>query len=292
MFRDLKNLSNQFCSPKRTSAAGRGGKKNALRFESLEKREMMTGNAAGLAEIHQFGIATFTAGFAAVAAQPADAAPAQPGLALNTNLFPSGAASNVVDYGGAAPGTGGTGSSPKQIGNPLNFGVAPAAPEFNVGVDSTTQVTLSWAPTKGVAGFDPGLAGYTVEVQTHNDLSRGVFDGIWHQVGNVGADATSYTITGLNPGATYSFKLVAYNPYGGTGTESPIVPFAPPAAPTLTANTASDSQINLSWTPQSGVANYTVQGSTATGRTLEASLAARLATQLPASPRTRPTVSA
>jgi hypothetical protein len=68
---------------------------------------------------------------------------------------------------------------------------------------SATQVTLLWDPNT-----DPGLAGYK--------LYWGAASGVYDHMIDVG-NATSYTVTGLQPGGTYYFVVTAYNT---SGTES------------------------------------------------------------------------
>jgi hypothetical protein len=148
---------------------------------------MMTGNAAGLAEIHQFGIATFTAGFAQnlniqpVAAAVAEAAPAQPaaGLAVSAGIFHLAPAS-------LAP-------SPSVV-------QLPAAPTFTATAVSATQINLSWTPQSSATG-------YRVEE---------LVNGKWEQIGSFGAGTTSDAITGLTGDTTYTFNVVAFNAKGST----------------------------------------------------------------------------
>jgi len=67
---------------------------------------------------------------------------------------------------------------------------------------------------------------------------------------------TAYATTGLKPSTTYCFKVSA-STSGGAGAQSASVSSTtfngPPPAPTgLTATTASDSEIDLAWTPSTG----------------------------------------
>lgn len=77
----------------------------------------------------------------------------------------------------------------------------------------------------------------------------------WTVIASVGTNNTSYQDSGLRTGATYEYRVFAFN----AGGESPfsniaqvIMPEAPPAAPAnLVAIAVSSSQVNLTWTDNS-----------------------------------------
>jgi carboxypeptidase T len=77
------------------------------------------------------------------------------------------------------------------------------------------------------------------------------------QITTVGADAISFSDTGLTASTSYTYQIRAYNAAGDSGYSNPASattqPNAtPPAAPSnLTARAASKSQINLRWTDNS-----------------------------------------
>jgi hypothetical protein len=62
---------------------------------------------------------------------------------------------------------------------------------------------------------------------------------------------TTETVTGLNNGSTYTFKVAAINSVG-TGTQSAasnsVTPLTVPGAPTITAATSGNTSVNLTWT--------------------------------------------
>src|SRR5205085_7771374 len=66
--------------------------------------------------------------------------------------------------------------------------------------NTTAQVTLAWDPNT-----ESDLAGYKVYIGTASGVYTTTID-----VGNV----TTYTVTGLAPGATYYFVVTAYDTGG------------------------------------------------------------------------------
>jgi len=76
------------------------------------------------------------------------------------------------------------------------------------------------------------------------------------EIDMVNADITTYSDTGLMPDTTYAYRVIAFNAIGDTSsnTESAITdPLPPPDAPSdLVALAVSGSQIDLTWTDNSG----------------------------------------
>ena len=94
----------------------------------------------------------------------------------------------------------------------LRVVAAPAQPAGFSATDGTGKVTLAWD--------DPGndtITKYQYQ-QKEGDASFGGWNDILDSAPG-GANATSYTVAGLNPGATYTFKIRAVND-GGEGAES------------------------------------------------------------------------
>ncbi|MEO5822035.1 MAG: fibronectin type III domain-containing protein, partial [Vicinamibacteraceae bacterium] len=117
--------------------------------------------------------------------------------------------------------------------------------------------TLSW-----IANSEADIAGYTLLYGTQPGSSSVTLD-----VGNV----TSRTLTGLQPGVPYYFRVRAYNTAGLVSVPSAEVTATvpvpgdttPPTAPaTLTATASGSTQIALSWstaTDNVGVTGYRVE---------------------------------
>ncbi|MBL7497382.1 DUF11 domain-containing protein [Frankia sp. CNm7] len=112
----------------------------------------------------------------------------------------------------------------------------PAAPTATAGVSSAT---VSW--TAPPANGSP-ITGYVVTPY---------LNGVAQAPRSFDATATSRILTGLTPGGSYTFTVTAVNAVG-TGAPSPVsnavVPYALPAAPTITAVSAGSTSATLSWT--------------------------------------------
>jgi fibronectin type 3 domain-containing protein len=125
---------------------------------------------------------------------------------------------------------------------PACTAVPPAAPtSLAASAVSSKQISLTWTDnSSNESGFN---------IERSPDGSTG-----WAQVGQVGANVTSYTDSSLSPSTTYYYRVDAYNGGGSSGytniaSATTQAPPPPPAAPTsLNATAVSSSQINLSWT--------------------------------------------
>lgn len=113
------------------------------------------------------------------------------------------------------PESGGGGSSPQ---------VPSAAANLAATAVSPSQINLVWQDTSS------SESGFRIERQTATA-------GVWVQVGAVGANTTSFSNTGLTPGVTYSYRVVALNSAGGApssnaavATTSAVAPAPPTAA--------------------------------------------------------------
>jgi uncharacterized protein YkwD len=128
----------------------------------------------------------------------------------------------------------------------------PTAPTGLAAVGGSHQVTLSWADVSGENGY---------MVERSPDGVSG-----WAQVGTTGANVTTYQDTGLSAGATYTYRVRAYNaagnsPYSTTAQATTSAPNPPGAVGSLTAAAASSSQVNLSWSDVSGETGFKVERS-------------------------------
>jgi hypothetical protein len=121
----------------------------------------------------------------------------------------------------------------------------PAAPSNLVATAAgTTQINLTWKDNA------TNETGFKIEraAGTGSNLS-------YSQIATVGANITSYSSTGLGAGATYTYRIRAYNKFGDSAYSDPASattgasPTNPPAAPSvLMATAVSSTQINLAWT--------------------------------------------
>ncbi len=133
----------------------------------------------------------------------------------------------------------------------LAAGAVPSAPAASTGPGATavssSQINLSWNVNNAAV--------------TYNVLRSTVSGGPYTTIA-MGVTANSYADGLLSPGTPYYYVVTGVND-GGVGAYSAEVTattFLPAAAPVgLTANTASTSQINLSWQPEGGASSYNVK---------------------------------
>jgi N,N-dimethylformamidase beta subunit-like, C-terminal/Fibronectin type III domain len=152
-------------------------------------------------------------------------------------------------------------------------GGAATVPGTPTGVSGTAgngQVALSWSAPASDGGS--AITGYRITPYVSGVAQAPVL---------TGSTTTSYTVTGLTNGTTYTFTVAAINAVG-TGPESaasaPVTPAGSPATvpgpPTGVAGTPGDSQVALSWTAPSAngspITSYLV--TTYTGGTARATV--------------------
>jgi len=121
----------------------------------------------------------------------------------------------------------------------------PAAPSGLSGsADSATSVALSW--TDGSSNEN----GFSIERRNGST---------WSQVGWVAANITTYRNTGLTAGASYSYRVLAFNGYGNSPTTNEVSVTTPsqiPAAPSNLSGLAdSSTSVTLSWADNSSNEN-------------------------------------
>jgi predicted phage tail protein len=156
----------------------------------------------------------------------------------------------------------GTGSSSEASATPQET----TTPALTATAVSPTSILLSWIPPSQTYGYKIG--GYKIEEKIAADKYVSKVD-------NTGSAATSYTITGLTTGKTYTYVVSAYFALGSsppsneasatptsTSTPPPSQPtVAPPGVPTsLTATAVSPTQINLSWSAPSSNGGAVITG--------------------------------
>ena len=124
------------------------------------------------------------------------------------------------------------------------FAQPPAAPTNLVATAvSETEIELTWTDNSD------NETGFKIEVDEGNT-------GTFVYLDTVGANVTSYPDSGLTTGVEYCYRVYAYNGDGDSGysnvsCDTPVG--LPPAAPSnLNATAVSGSQIDLSWTDNSG----------------------------------------
>jgi transcriptional regulator CtsR len=126
---------------------------------------------------------------------------------------------------------------------------------------SSSQINLSWTDNSG------NETGFKIERKTGSG-------GTYQQVATAGANITAYSDTGLTAGTTYYYRVRAYNANGDSAysNEANAATLAsPPTSPSgLTAAAISSSQINLSWTDNSGnETGFKIERKTGSGGTYQ-----------------------
>lgn len=224
-----------------------------LRFENLERRELMTASPAAPT-------------FSASAASPTqivlawNSVPGATGyqvdeLKNNTwtdianlssatlDLAVAGLAANTTyDFDVAATNSAGASwAGYRSVTTPSG---APLAPSVTATAASGAQINLSWASVSGASG-------YYVDEYT---------SGGWKEIASYSSGTTSTAVTGLSAGTTYSFDVGATNSYGTTWANvAQATTLAAPQAPaSLSAAGMSGSQLKLSWNASAGATSYTV----------------------------------
>ena len=156
-----------------------------------------------------------------------------------------------VDDGGVANAAGGDGSDigavELQTGTPVES-VPPSAPRVRGAGRGDGSISIDWDAPRSDGGA--AVTGYQVQQRS---------GGAWSTVRSIGAETTSATVTGLVNDTTYTLRVVATNTRGASApsaavTATPVSATASrPAPPVLTAATAGNGSVTLSWTP--GAAN-------------------------------------
>jgi fibronectin type 3 domain-containing protein len=153
------------------------------------------------------------------------------GLANGTTYFFTVTAANAVGQGPASQEVSAT---PATVpGEPVGLTATPG----------DSHVTLSWS----APGSDGGAAisQYIVRDGTSSGRESDA------PVSGSPVTGTSTTVTGLNNGTTYYFKVYAVNRVGGgqTSAEVPATPAAAPGAPVKLTALPGNGQVTLSWEP-------------------------------------------
>ncbi|NDD63326.1 MAG: hypothetical protein EBZ36_05020, partial [Acidobacteria bacterium] len=138
--------------------------------------------------------------------------------------------------------------------------VAPTAPtNLTATVVSSTQIDLGWTDNSN------NETGFRIQRRLGTNP-------LWVEIATVGANVRTYQNTGLTPGQTYIYRVVAYTSVSDsapTNEVSATTPVGVPAAPSnLQAVTVSTSQINLSWADNSNnETGFTIRRKTGVGGT-------------------------
>lgn len=129
----------------------------------------------------------------------------------------------------------------------------PVAPSgLTAAAQSATEVVLGWSDN--------------ADDETGYQVHRRAMGGSWAKVADLPADSTGHTVTGLEPGVTYDFRVRAVSPAGKSAYSniaSATTPKTPAAPAGLAAEPASSTAILLSWEEVEGATSYEVRLRTA-----------------------------
>lgn len=128
------------------------------------------------------------------------------------------------------------------------------APTGVTGTPANRQVTVRWTAPASNGGAM--ITGYVVEYSSNRGTT-------WLPGGT--SATTSATVTGLQNGTAYLFRVAAVNAAGtgAPGQSAAVTPFEPVAAPTGLAGTVSSGRVILSWQapalPPRPITDYVIQ---------------------------------
>jgi chitodextrinase len=142
-------------------------------------------------------------------------------------------------------------------------GTPPSTPtSFSATAASGTQINLSWSASSD----NVAVAAYDLEYCAGSGCSN--FSGL------TSTGSTSYSVGGLTPATSYSFRVRArdafpnYSGYSSTASATTIDTVSPSTPASLSASAASGTQINLSWSASSdnvGVSGYSIEWCSGSG---------------------------
>lgn len=187
-------------------------------------------------------IVTFDAQGGAVTPQSETVAPA---AALSTITLPTPTRSGYTFDGWFTASTGGTQVTPSYASSTIptadltlyaqwtQAATVPGAPTSVNATAGASQVAVSWTPPTSTGGSP--ITSYTVTASGGAGTCT------------VLAPATSCVITGLNPGTSYTFTVVATNAQGSSAASSPAALATPLSSPIMPSNPpTTSSQLTLS----------------------------------------------
>ncbi|HWE03064.1 MAG TPA: fibronectin type III domain-containing protein [Tepidisphaeraceae bacterium] len=129
-----------------------------------------------------------------------------------------------------------------------------APSSFTATVASATEIDLAWAPVVNATSYI---------------ISRSLNNTVWTTLSTPGVNgiSTTFADTTVAAGTTYYYHIAAHNAAGSSATASIGATLTLPAAPVLTATTASSTSINLAWPAVLSATAYKIERSTDGGTT-------------------------
>jgi fibronectin type 3 domain-containing protein len=118
--------------------------------------------------------------------------------------------------------------------------------------DSAASIVLQWTASAGASNYKI-YQGTTSGGESATPIVSGI-------------SGTTYTVTGLNPGQTYFFDVVAVDAGGNSVASNQATTTMLAAAPTALSATASNGTVTLTWSASAGATSYDIyQGTSASG---------------------------
>ncbi len=151
---------------------------------------------------------------------------------------------------------GSSGNSSEVFATTTSVVGAPTAPSsLFVTLTTSSQVSLAWSASSGATSYV---------------VRRGTTSGVYSTIASA-VTATSYADSGLSASTQYFYVIAASNGSGTSANSAPVSvttsapPVTAPTAPTSLTATATNTQIDLSWTASSGATSYIVKRGTSSG---------------------------
>jgi fibronectin type 3 domain-containing protein len=126
-------------------------------------------------------------------------------------------------------------------------GSAPAAPAGLQATGAGPSISLSWTASAGATGYSV----------LRGAASGGPYSAV------ATPNATTYTDTSLQAGATYYYVVQASNDFGSSGNSNEASAITAPPVPAGLTATATGSSITVSWTAAPGATGYSLSRATA-----------------------------
>ncbi len=157
--------------------------------------------------------------------------------------FVGGPGHVITGEAGGAGGTGSAATPPGPSAAPLE---TPSMP--NAQVASSTQIDLSWGDVSG---------------ETAYRIERSTAGSAWGLVVTTDSGVTTHSDTGLQPGTTYAYRVVAVYPSGErpSAAATATTGIAPPDATTLSTQVVSSTQVSLTWIDVGSETSYRIERS-------------------------------
>jgi fibronectin type III domain protein len=133
---------------------------------------------------------------------------------------------------------------------------------------TASQVTLSWGNVTGNTGYE-----IQMDLSAHYNNPEDAWNGAyyfsnWQAVATVGANVTSYTVTGIGSGLTYRYRVRDLFAGGYSAYSNWVYATNIPGSPDMKTPTAvSPSQLNVDWYDLDGETSYQLQWKAGAGGT-------------------------